>query len=63
VYPEKCTGCKACVDACEYDAIFFNEELASSDGLCRFEPAAFGLHRALGRSRRAWRQCPHIRAT
>jgi len=25
--PEKCTGCKACVDACEYEAIFFNEDL------------------------------------
>lgn len=24
---DKCTGCKACVDACEYDAIFFNEDL------------------------------------
>jgi Fe-S-cluster-containing dehydrogenase component len=24
---EKCTGCKACVDACPYDAIFFNEDL------------------------------------
>jgi Fe-S-cluster-containing dehydrogenase component len=25
--PEKCTGCKSCVDACPYDAIFFNESL------------------------------------
>jgi tetrathionate reductase subunit B len=25
--PEKCTGCKACVDACPYGAIFFNESL------------------------------------
>jgi tetrathionate reductase subunit B len=25
--PEKCTGCKSCVDACPYDAIFFNEDL------------------------------------
>jgi len=25
--PEKCTGCQACVDACPYDAIFFNESL------------------------------------
>ncbi len=25
--PDKCTGCKACVDACPYDAIFFNESL------------------------------------
>lgn len=25
--PEKCTGCKACQEACEYDVIFFNEEL------------------------------------
>ncbi len=25
--PVKCTGCKACVDACPYNAIFFNESL------------------------------------
>ena len=25
--PEKCTGCKACVDVCPYKAIFFNEGL------------------------------------
>jgi tetrathionate reductase subunit B len=25
--PEKCTGCKSCVDACPYNAIFFNESL------------------------------------
>jgi tetrathionate reductase subunit B len=25
--PLKCTGCKLCVDACPYDAIFFNEDL------------------------------------
>ncbi len=25
--PEKCTGCQACVDACPYNAIFFNESL------------------------------------
>lgn len=25
--PLKCTGCKNCVDACPYDAIFFNEDL------------------------------------
>lgn len=25
--PEKCTGCKSCVDACPYKAIFFNESL------------------------------------
>jgi tetrathionate reductase subunit B len=25
--PEKCSGCKACADACSYDAIFFNEDL------------------------------------
>ena len=25
--PEKCTGCKACVDACPYEAIFMNEDL------------------------------------
>ncbi|MBN2059186.1 MAG: 4Fe-4S dicluster domain-containing protein [Deltaproteobacteria bacterium] len=24
---DKCTGCKACVDACPYNAIFFNEDL------------------------------------
>jgi tetrathionate reductase subunit B len=24
---DKCTGCKACVDACPYDAIYFNEDL------------------------------------
>ena len=27
VDPEKCTGCKACVDGCGYGAIFFNEDL------------------------------------
>jgi tetrathionate reductase subunit B len=25
--PVKCTGCKSCVDACPYNAIFFNESL------------------------------------
>ncbi len=25
--PQKCTGCKACADACPYDAIFMNEDL------------------------------------
>jgi ferredoxin len=25
--PEKCTGCKVCVDVCPYDAIYFNEDL------------------------------------
>jgi tetrathionate reductase subunit B len=25
--PEQCTGCKGCVDACPYDAIYFNESL------------------------------------
>jgi tetrathionate reductase subunit B len=25
--PVKCTGCKSCVDACPYDAIYFNEDL------------------------------------
>ena len=25
--PEKCTGCKACVDACPYGVIYFNEDL------------------------------------
>jgi tetrathionate reductase subunit B len=25
--PEKCTGCKNCVDACPYHVIFFNEDL------------------------------------
>lgn len=27
VDPEKCTGCKACVNACPFDAVFFNDEL------------------------------------
>jgi tetrathionate reductase subunit B len=27
IEPEKCTGCKACVSACPYDAIYFNESL------------------------------------
>jgi len=25
--PEKCTGCRTCVDACPYDVIYFNEDL------------------------------------
>jgi len=25
--PEKCNGCKACISACPYNAIYFNEEL------------------------------------
>jgi Fe-S-cluster-containing dehydrogenase component len=25
--PERCTGCKACVEACPYSAIYFNEDL------------------------------------
>ncbi|MDR0875352.1 MAG: carboxypeptidase regulatory-like domain-containing protein [Clostridiales Family XIII bacterium] len=28
--PEKCEGCKKCVDACAYDAVFFNDELKIS---------------------------------
>lgn len=27
VEPEACTGCKACIDACPYHAIYFNESL------------------------------------
>jgi Fe-S-cluster-containing dehydrogenase component len=27
IHPEKCSGCKACVDACPYHAIYFNEGL------------------------------------
>jgi tetrathionate reductase subunit B len=27
INPRKCTGCKNCVDACPYGAIFFNEDL------------------------------------
>jgi len=27
IEPEKCTGCKACLAACPYDAIYFNEKL------------------------------------
>ena len=27
ISPETCTGCGACVDACPYEAIFFNREL------------------------------------
>jgi ferredoxin len=27
IEPEKCTGCKACIEACPYDAIYFNEKL------------------------------------
>ena len=28
--PEKCKGCKACVSACPYGAVYFNEELGIS---------------------------------
>jgi Fe-S-cluster-containing dehydrogenase component len=27
IEPERCTGCKACLSACPYDAIYFNESL------------------------------------
>jgi len=27
IEPEKCTGCGKCVEACPYDAVFFNEKL------------------------------------
>ena len=27
IEPEKCTGCKACVPVCPYDAIYFNDSL------------------------------------
>lgn len=27
IHPDKCTGCKLCMDACPHDAIFFNENL------------------------------------
>jgi tetrathionate reductase subunit B len=27
IEPERCTGCRACVDACPYGAIYFNDEL------------------------------------
>ena len=27
IHPDKCSGCRACVDACPYDAIYFNDSL------------------------------------
>jgi len=45
VDPEKCTGCKVCLDACEYGAIFFNEDLNVAQkctGALTFSMAATG---------------------
>jgi carbon-monoxide dehydrogenase iron sulfur subunit len=59
ITPEKCTGCKACLPACPFGEIFFDEErnVAIKCDLCYGDPQCIRFCRALPHVGRAALTC------